>query len=57
MIANPIGGRLFFFQISQTIIKHPMLAPKTLPNTTERMDLVNSTNPYFANTGSELAHM
>ena len=34
-----------------------MLAPKTLPNTTERLDLVNSTNPYFGNTGSELGHM
>jgi len=34
-----------------------MLAPKTLPNTAERLDLVNSTNPYFSNTGSELAHM
>lgn len=34
-----------------------MLAPKTLPNTAERIDLVNSTNPYFSNTGTELAHM
>ncbi len=34
-----------------------MLQPKTLPNTAERIDLVNSTNPYFANTASELAHM
>ena len=34
-----------------------MLAPKTLATTTERFDLVNSTNPYFGNTGCELAHM
>lgn len=34
-----------------------MLAPKTLPNTAERIDLVNSTNPYFSNTASELGHM
>ena len=34
-----------------------MLAPKTLPNTQERIDLVNPTNPYFANTASELGHM
>jgi hypothetical protein len=34
-----------------------MLAPKTLPNTAERIDLVNSTNPYFGNTGHDLAHM
>lgn len=34
-----------------------MLTPKTLPNTVERIDLVNSSNPYFANTGTELAHM
>ena len=57
MITNSIGGRLIFFQASQSIIKHPMLAPKTLPNTAERFDLVNSTNVYFSNTASELAHM
>jgi hypothetical protein len=34
-----------------------MLAPKALANTVERLDLVNSSNPYFSNTGSELAHM
>ena len=45
-----------FFQVSSSIIKHPKLAPKTQPNTVERIDLVNSTNPFFANTGSELAH-
>lgn len=45
------------FQVSSTVIKHPILMPKTLPNTAERIDLVNSTNPYFANTGSDLAHM
>lgn len=33
-----------------------MLAPKTLANTAERLDLFNSTNAYFSNTGSELAH-
>eukprot|EP00347_Sterkiella_histriomuscorum_P022014 403331985 len=57
MVASAIGGKLIFFQLAQTIIKHPMLAPKTLPNTAERLDLVNSTNPYFSNTGSELGHM
>lgn len=30
--------------------------PKTIANTVERTDLVNPTNSYFANTGSELAH-
>jgi hypothetical protein len=34
-----------------------MLAPKTLPNTAERIDLVNSTNPQFGNMGYDLAHM
>src|ERR1700709_49589 len=34
-----------------------MLTPKSISNTVERIDLVNSTNPYFSNTGSELAHM
>jgi len=57
MITNAIGGKLIFFQLAQAIIKHPMLAPKTLPNTAERIDLVNSTNQYFANTATELAHM
>ncbi|CDW76512.1 sec23 sec24 trunk domain containing protein [Stylonychia lemnae] len=57
LITNSIGGKLIFFQLAQTIIKHPMLAPKTLPNTAERIDLVNSTNPYFANTGTELGHL
>ena len=33
-----------------------MLQPKTLPNTVERMDLMNSTTPFFANSASELAH-
>lgn len=33
-----------------------MLIPKSQPNTIDRLDLVNSTNSYFANTGSELAH-
>lgn len=47
---------MIFFQISQSIIRHPMLTPKVLVNTSERLDLVNSTNSYFANTGSELAH-
>ena len=43
--------------MSSSIIKHPMLQPKTLPTTQERLDLVNSTSPYFGNTGTELAHM
>ena len=33
-----------------------MLTPKALTNTVERLDLVNPTNSYFSNTGSELAH-
>jgi hypothetical protein len=33
-----------------------MLGPKTQPVTTDRLDLLNPTNAYFANTGSELAH-
>jgi hypothetical protein len=48
---------MLFFQVSHTIIRHPILAPKTIANTVERLDLVNSTNPYFANTASELAHL
>lgn len=55
LLANPIGGKLIFFQVAQTIIKHPLLAPKTA-NTVDRLDLVNASNPYFINTGSELAH-
>lgn len=55
LMANPIGGRLILFQVAQTIIKHPLLAPKA-GNSADRTDLVNATNPYFANTASELAH-
>ena len=33
-----------------------MLTPKTQANTVERLDLINPTNAYFSNTGSELAH-
>jgi protein transport protein SEC24 len=57
LVGQSIGGKIVFFQVSSTVIKHPVLMPKTLPNTAERIDLVNSTNPYFANTGSDLAHM
>jgi protein transport protein SEC24 len=55
LLANPIGGRLVFFQVSQTLIKHPLLQPKAA-TTTDRLDLVNASNPYFANTASEIAH-
>lgn len=55
LLASPIGGRLIFFQVAQTIIKHPLLAPKAA-NQPDRVDLVNATNPYFANTAAELAH-
>lgn len=55
LLAHPIGGKLIFFQVAQTIIKHPLLQPKQA-TTTDRLDLMNSTNPYFANTASELAH-
>jgi len=55
-IAKDIGGRLVFFQVAQTIIKHPVLQPKTLPMTAERIDLVNSTTTQFADTGRDLAH-
>lgn len=48
---------MLFFQASHSIIRHPLLAPKTQTNTVERLDLVNSTSPYFANTASELAHL
>ena len=47
---------MIFFQVAQTIIKHPLLAPKAA-NQADRLDLVNSTNPYFANTAAELAHI
>lgn len=43
--------------MAQTIVRHPVLAPKTIANTVDRLDLVNSTNPYFANTASELGHL
>lgn len=33
-----------------------MLQPKTLPTTAERIDLVNSTNTQFSDTGRDLAH-
>jgi protein transport protein SEC24 len=36
-------------------VKHPLLQPKQA-NTADRLDLMNATNPYFANTASELAH-
>ena len=55
MMAQPIGGRLVLFQVAQTIVKHPLLAPKA-GNTGDRTDLVNASNPYFANTAMELAH-
>jgi hypothetical protein len=55
-VSKHIGGRMIFFQISQTIVRHPMLTPKQMTNTVERLDLVNPTNSYFSNTGSELAH-
>jgi hypothetical protein len=32
------------------------LAAKAQANTVERFDLINPTNNYFSNTGSELAH-
>jgi hypothetical protein len=28
LMENPIGGRLILFQVAQTIIKHPLLAPR-----------------------------
>ena len=55
LMASPIGGRLVFFQVAQTIVKHPLLAAKA-GNSADRTDLVNATNPYFANTAMELAH-
>lgn len=55
MLANPIGGRLIFFQVAQTIVKHPLLQPKQAQSA-DRLDLMNATNPYFANTAAELAH-
>jgi protein transport protein SEC24 len=55
LLAGSLGGRLILFQVAQTIVKHPLLAPKA-GNTADRTDLVNPSNPYFANTASELAH-
>ena len=55
LMANLIGGRLIILRVAQTIINHPLLALKA-GNSTERNNLVNAMNPYFANTTSELAH-
>mmetsp|Transcript_8506 Transcript_8506/g.13078 ORF Transcript_8506/g.13078 Transcript_8506/m.13078 type:complete len:95 (-) Transcript_8506:1220-1504(-) len=48
-----------FFQVSQMVLKHPKLQP---PASTvqkqgvERIDLWQSTNTFFKNTGVELGH-
>ena len=50
---------MVFFQVSQMILRHPKLQPSSgaLPKANvERLDLWQSTNSFFKNTGVELAH-
>lgn len=58
-IIKNIGGKMVFFQVSPTILRHPKLqAPpnKDMKTGMERIDLWQSTNQFFKNTGCELAH-
>ena len=55
-VIKSLGGKMIFFQVSNTIIRHPMLQVPANGNQPERVDLVNSTNPFFRNSASELAH-
>jgi len=46
--------------VSNSILRHPKLQPpanaKEVKTGTERLDLWQSTNNFFKNTGTELAH-
>lgn len=59
-IIKQIGGKMVFFQVSQMILRHPKLQPANQANPpkqgTERLDLQQSSNTFFKNTGTELAH-
>jgi hypothetical protein len=59
-IMKVIGGKMIFFQVSSMILKHPKLAPANAANPpkqgAERIDLWQSSNSFFKNTGVELAH-
>lgn len=57
-IIKQIGGKMTFFQVSQMILRHPKLQPPANQGEKkgERLDLWHSTNNYFKNTGTELAH-
>ena len=50
---------MVFFQVSQMVLRHPKLqqtAGKTAKAGAERLDLFQSANAFFKNTGVELAH-
>lgn len=50
---------MVFFQVSVTVLRSPKLQPpagKELKTGMERLDLWQSTNQFFKNTGTELAH-
>jgi protein transport protein SEC24 len=58
-IIKHIGGKMVFFQVSTTILRHPKLqgpAGKDIKQGMERLDLWQSSNQFFKNTGTELAH-
>jgi len=58
-IIKHIGGKMVFFQVSPNILRHPKLqgpAGKEIKQGIERLDLWQSTNQFFKNTGTELAH-
>ena len=61
-IIKHLGGKMCFFQVSPSILRHPKLQPTKDPKTkdikqgTERLDLWQSANHFFKNTGTELAH-
>lgn len=55
-IAKHIGAKLLMFQVSHTASRHPMLQVKA-QNTNDVNAKFASSNVYFSNTASELAHV
>lgn len=51
---------MVFFQVSHMVLRHPKLQPANAANPpkpgTQRIDLLQSSNNFFKNTGIELAH-
>lgn len=56
-ISKHIGGKILLFQVSQTAIRAPQLAPPTAQAKDNPNDKFGPSNLFFANTASELAHL